>query len=131
MKGNSVHLDGDSLHLKGNSIRLEGDSSHTGQDSLHLEGSSSQNDWKNLEAIAKTVSLRKRVTGEQMRETIRSLCRLKYLTAEQLARLLTRNVDGLRNRYLTPMVAENLLMLRYPESANRPDQAYTATKDSP
>lgn len=49
------------------------------------------------------------------------------MTTESLAHLLNRNAEGLRNKYLTPMVREGILHLRYPETPNRPDQAYTST----
>jgi len=48
------------------------------------------------------------------------------LTRNQLSELLDRNPDGLRSRFLTPMVAHGRLRLRYPDKPNRADQAYTA-----
>jgi hypothetical protein len=61
-----------------------------------------------------------------VRTVIATLSHGRFLTTESLARLLDRNADRLRKRYLTPTVQEGLLRLRYPESPNRPDQAYTA-----
>jgi ATP-dependent DNA helicase RecG len=100
-----------------------GDSSHKGGDSSH------SNDWEHLETIACNISARKRSSIEAVRDTILSLCLQRYLTAEQIARLLKRNVNSIRNRYLSPMVSDNLLKLRYPETTNRPDQAYITTED--
>lgn len=121
----------DSSHLPEDSLHKDEDSSHKGQDSSHKDlDSSHSNDWELLETIARKVSARERSSIQDVRNTIFSLCKERYLTAEQLSRLLKRNVNGLRNRYLSPMVAEKILKLRYPESTNRPDQAYTATKDS-
>jgi len=42
-----------------------------------------------------------------------------------LAELMNRNANGLRNRFLTPLVEEGLLIRKYPAEPNRPDQAYT------
>ena len=50
---------------------------------------------------------------------------LAGLTAQQLADLLNRSAEGLRKRYLAPMVRAGKLQLRYPQAPNRPDQAYT------
>ena len=60
------------------------------------------------------------------RQTIAALCTSRFLTLKQLAELLGRNDEHLRNAYLAPMVSEGLLELRYPAATNRPDQAYTA-----
>ena len=79
-----------------------------------------------LEPIARQVAERGRAKPELVRSTILTLCRGRYLTAEQLGALLRRNPDGLRDRHLTPMVRAGDLELRYPGASSRPDQAYTA-----
>lgn len=79
-----------------------------------------------LHLLASPVAFAGKSSASLVRKTIVEICNWRFLSAELLARLLNRNPDGLRNRYLSPMVAEGLLTLRYPESANRPDQAYTA-----
>jgi hypothetical protein len=47
------------------------------------------------------------------------------LTPVQLAEILGRNYEGLRQRFLLPMVQHGLLRLRYPNTPSRVDQAYT------
>ncbi|MEY6433577.1 Fic family protein [Thioalkalicoccus limnaeus] len=60
-----------------------------------------------------------------MEKILLNLCENRWLTRNQLAELLTRHPDGLRQRFLTPMVEHGLLRLRYPDKPNRTDQAYT------
>ena len=122
----SLFNGGDSSHLTGNSSHLTGDSSHLTGDSSHLTGDSSlPADMEALRAIASPVASKGRAPEAVVRETLLRLCQGRYLTAETLAQLLTRTAPNLRSRYLSPMVAEGLLRLRYPSAANRPDQAYT------
>lgn len=64
-----------------------------------------------------------------MEGIILELCRSRWLTRSELAELLERHPDGLRQRFLNPMVGHGLLRLRYPDKPNRADQAYT-TSDS-
>jgi len=64
-----------------------------------------------------------------MRSVIAELCRNRFLTAQQLATVLNRSAEGLRKRFLTPMAREHELRLRYPNSLNRPDQAYTTAEN--
>lgn len=64
-----------------------------------------------------------------MHKAIEQLCNGRFLSAEQLASLLRRNPERLRAQYLTPMTRSGRLRLRYPESANRPDQAYTLARE--
>jgi ATP-dependent DNA helicase RecG len=106
-------------------------------DSSHKEERPARRPWEALspeeqqalsqqaEVIAKT----QRARPEAVRQTILELCRNYYLTVDQLAALLSRNTAGLRDRYLTSMTKEGLLRLQYPESPNRPDQAYTAVDE--
>lgn len=63
---------------------------------------------------------------ELTRQAIRMLCRDRYLTARELGSILGRNPDGLRDRFLTKMVASNELQARFPGARRRRDQAYLA-----
>jgi len=120
----------ESIRTGGDSSHLTGDSSHLAEDSGHPRGDSDhpRDDSGALREIAKPVASRGKVPVAQMRETIVQLCTGRHLTSEQLAGLLGRASANLRARYLTPMVAEGSLRLRYPSSSNRPDQAYTAAE---
>ena len=109
----------DSLHLQTDSLHLAGDSSHL-PESLEF-----------LREIAAPVAERGKSDPTVVRSVILELCAGRYLTAEELGALLNRNSDGLRSRYLSQMVSEGLLKLRFPMSANRPDQAYTTTGQAP
>jgi ATP-dependent DNA helicase RecG len=127
-KINSPHLNGDSPHLNGDSPHLNGDSPHLNGDSPHLNGNLSHLNELDpeLAAIANSVAHKKKLSKLEIRSIILRLCRGRYLNLGQLALLLKRYPQGLRDRSLAPMVAEGLLQLRYPENPNRPDQAYTA-----
>ena len=115
------------------SSHLPPDSSHLVEDSSHLEKQLSLLPLKEeeLRELAESVARRGKVSSDEMQKVIGLLCKGRFLTAEELATQLSRTPPNLRNRYLTPMVTEGLLKLRYPESPNRPDQAYTATDMNP
>ena len=123
----------DSSHLPGDSSHLGGDSSHLPGDSSHLEQQLSLLPLKEeeLRELAASVARRGKVPSDEMQKVIGLLCKGRFLTAEELATQLKRTSSNLRSRYLTPMVTGGLLKLRYPESPNRPDQAYTATDVNP
>lgn len=59
-----------------------------------------------------------------MRSLIATLCAQRWLTSRELGALLQRDADNLQTRLLTAMVREGLLVLRFPDVPNRPDQAY-------
>lgn len=121
-------LAGDSGPLPVVSGPLEGESGPLPADSGHLVGDSvplARPD-ESLRAIAAPVATKGKAPAEAVRSVILRLCRGRFLTTDTLAQLLDRRADNLRKRYLTPMVAEGLLRLRYPAALNRPDQAYTA-----
>jgi ATP-dependent DNA helicase RecG len=115
---------GHSLHKDGSSIHKAGDSVHKGGNSAHKAGDSEHSD--DLLAIALLARNQQRLQPEEMERIILGLCQGRWLTRNQLAELLDRHPDGLRSRFLTPMVAHDRLRLRYPDKPNRADQAYTA-----
>jgi hypothetical protein len=64
-----------------------------------------------------------------MRTLIATVCAGRWLTTKELGTLLDRDADNLQSRFLTALVREGKLELRFPEVPNRPDQAYR-TKDT-
>ncbi|WP_404415150.1 RNA-binding domain-containing protein [Marinospirillum sp.] len=99
-------------------------STHKSTDSVH---SSAHNaNFQELEKLAQPARNNKRLPPEDMQEILVELCRGRWLTRNELAHLVQRNPDSLRYRFLSPMVAQGRLALRYPDKPNRSDQAYTA-----
>ena len=117
--GELSDLASDSGHLAGDSGHMAGDSGHIGADSGHMRHDSapvSEGTTERLRRIAASIANRRRVDPERMIATISELCTGRFLTSSQLAELLGRNPEGLRRRYLTPMVRKGLLRPRYPEA---------------
>lgn len=79
-----------------------------------------------LRAVAAPIRSARRSSPEQTRETILELCHGRFLSLRQLSALLDRQQETLREGFITPMVAEGALELRYPESPTHPEQAYRA-----
>lgn len=77
-----------------------------------------------LEVATLLATLQGRVSGEVLRHGIRRLCAWSPQTADQLATLLGKDRNYLRNKHLIPMVRERQLRFLYPESAKHPHQAY-------
>lgn len=71
-------------------------------------------------------TLRTRSNGETLRQAIVLLCTWKPLTVDELATLLGKSRNYLRNKHLIPMISSGQLRFRYPESAKHPNQAYVA-----
>ena len=115
--GCSLHKDRDSEHKAEDSVHKVASSIHKAETSEHSE---------DLLAIAATARNQQRLQPDEMERIILGLCHGRWLTRNHLAELLDRHPDGLRSRFLTPMVAHGRLRLRYPDKPNRADQAYTA-----
>ena len=129
---------GATYELGGRRLGVEAGLPHLGRDSLHKAesprkakirsphtvGDIPEDELQNLREIAAPALEKRRLAPDRMRAIIVELCRRRYLGTTVLAQLLGRNADGLRDRFLTPMVREGLLVRRYPEEPNRPDQAY-------
>lgn len=82
-------------------------------------------EWAELERLAAPFHATKRARRNVAESVLLTLCRGRYLTLDQLARLTKRGTDSLRTRYLNRMVDDGRLRLRYPDTPNHPRQAYT------
>ncbi|MFV1969341.1 MAG: hypothetical protein ACC628_28300, partial [Pirellulaceae bacterium] len=116
-----LHSTGDSSHKADSSHKPTEDSSHK-LESLTEE----QRKW--LKVLAAPASMGSRLAVEESRRIILQLCRNYFFTAVELGELMNRNPNSLRNRFLTPLVEEGLLLRKYPDEPNRPDQAYRTNK---
>jgi ATP-dependent DNA helicase RecG len=119
----------DSVHNAGDSVHNADDSVHNADDSVHNSAHNDPIFDETLLEIASSARTNQRLIPREMEKTILSLCQGRWLTRNQLGELVQRNADGLRSRFLSPMVEHGLLRLRYPDKPNRTDQAYTANRD--
>ena len=120
----SIHNDPSSIHNDPSSIHNDPSSIHKG---FQLSGVS-EGELVHLEQVALPVRRSKRTPPEEMERIILELCMERYLTRRQLSALLGRNAEGLLSRFLTPMMRHGVLRLKYPDTPNREDQAYTSAE---
>jgi ATP-dependent DNA helicase RecG len=78
--------------------------------------------------IAELARKKKRLSPAIMEEIIVKLCKKKPLRLKELADLLERTPDGLRNNYLAKILAKGVLQLKYPDQPNHPKQAYMSAE---
>jgi len=82
------------------------------------------NPLSRLEEIAGAVRKQKRASQNDVRRVILALCSEEYLSIQQLANLLGRAPEKLREKFVSELVREGKLVLRFPDIPNHPDQAY-------
>jgi ATP-dependent DNA helicase RecG len=61
-----------------------------------------------------------------VKDLVASLCALRPWRAEELALLLQRNTEYVRQNYLRPMLKEERIAMTNPQDLNDPNQAYIA-----
>ncbi|WP_309681885.1 hypothetical protein [Polaromonas sp.] len=74
--------------------------------------------------LAEPARKNKKLPVDQLKGVIQQLCEGRWLATSELAALVDRDAEKLQSRFLTAMVREDALELRYPDVRNRPDQAY-------
>ena len=74
--------------------------------------------------ISELARRKKRLSPSVMEEIIVRLCTYKPLMLKELADLLERTPDGLRNNYLAKLLTKGKVRLKYPNQINHPRQAY-------
>ncbi|WP_078414482.1 hypothetical protein [Priestia abyssalis] len=76
--------------------------------------------WK----ISEIARKKKRLSPVKMEEIIINLVEKRPLMLKELASLLERTPDGLRNNYLAKLLSKGRIQLKYPKQPNHPRQAY-------
>ena len=115
----------DSTHLDTNSPQSAGDSPQLPPNSPQLQRLTALlPEIQGLIPIAEPARKNKKLPVDQLRSIIRQLCEGRWLATSELAALVDRDADKLQSRFLTAMVREGVLELKYPDVRNRPDQAY-------
>ena len=71
-------------------------------------------------------ALGRRHPPDEVRAVVVELCRLRPWRAEELATVLRRNVEHIRQNYLRPLLREQRIALTHPDEPNDPQQAYRA-----
>lgn len=109
---------------------IEASFEHSMSSSEHSKSSSEHSEYSLLLNIAAEIRGKKRADPELMEATIQKLCSNRYLLLKTLAELLQRSPDTIRTHYLSPMLKEGLLELRYPDITNHPEQAYRTREEA-
>jgi ATP-dependent DNA helicase RecG len=123
-KPDSIHKENHSIHNAGHSIHKRDDHSiHNGGHSIHKK-EISEDHWDELVKIGLIAKQNRRLPPAEMESLILKLCENCWLTRRQISEFVSRNPEGLRSRFLIPMIEHGLLRLRYPDKPNRVDQAY-------
>lgn len=109
-------------------ISQGGDNIPRGGDNISQGGDNiPQDEWQALMQVSQPMRVgqpRQSVSDS----IILALCAGRYLTVHQLAELLNRQANSLRNNYLPRLVKDELLELRYPTKPRSRHQAYRAKK---
>jgi len=122
---NPQHLAGSPQHLPENPQRLV-------ESPLPLpegpEGGPSA--WETLEQAARTARASGKLPRSAVENLILELCRKQFLSLQDLGRLLDRNPASLQNHYLSRMVRDSQLEMKFADRPAHPQQAYR-TKQHP
>lgn len=81
------------------------------------------------ELAARIGGLGQRRPPEEIREAVVALCQQRDYRAEELAQLLARNVETVRQNYLRPLLAAGRIVMTRPDKPNDPEQAYRVVKE--
>ncbi|NLY16535.1 MAG: transcriptional regulator [Gammaproteobacteria bacterium] len=73
---------------------------------------------------ARVGALGQRHPPEQVKELVVALCEQRDWRVEELALLLSRNAETIRQNYLRPLLAEKRIVMTLPDTPNSPQQAY-------
>jgi len=124
---NPLHKDDNPLHNDDNPLHKDDNPLHNDDNHLNKNILSHFSDEiiEELIRISEPARLKQRLAPEGMEAVIIQLCEKQWLTKNHFEVLLNRSGDGIRNRFLTPLVKESRLKLKYPEIPSHIEQAYT------
>ena len=111
-----------------NSVNNNSNSVNNIDNSVNNIDNSVNNVQRELEAVSSLAREKRRLSSEEIKKIILKLCEIKPLALKDLAILLNRNPDGIRNNYLHDLEKEGKIELEYPGVKNHPMQAYRTKK---
>ncbi|MGI6572965.1 MAG: RNA-binding domain-containing protein [Fermentimonas sp.] len=79
--------------------------------------------------LATLTELPKRMSATKMENIIMRICKDNYVKKEELAELLNRSENYIRNEIIPKMLKEGKLEKKYPFTHNHPEQAYKTTDE--
>ena len=79
--------------------------------------------------LASLTELPKRISITKIENIIMQICKDNYIKKEELAELLNRSENYIRNKILPKMLKEKKLEKKYPYTHNHPEQAYKTTEE--
>lgn len=79
------------------------------------------------ELAARIGAIGQRHPPEEVRRLVEDICRLRAWRAEELALLLRRNPETVRQNYLRPLMRKGRLTMTNPDEPTDPQQAYLTT----
>jgi len=65
-----------------------------------------------------------KLDSDKMRAIILELCDNQFLSLKEISEIVERDPKSIQEQYLTKMVAEELLLLKFTDVKNHPEQAY-------
>ena len=122
-QGSAASSQGSAANSQGSAASSQGSTRADQLDARAIPVLTGAADEPGLQVLAGDIGGRKRAPAARVREVILLLCAQRFLSLQDLAVLLRRHAEHLRNVYLRPMVAEGLLVLRFPAQPNHPAAA--------
>ena len=80
--------------------------------------------------IANEARINRRMPVNRLSELVIEACQDKFLSVGELAAILDRNPEYLRNRVIRSLTERRLLELKFPDNRHRPDQAYRKARST-
>ena len=80
---------------------------------------------------ARIGALGQRHPPERVRDLVVELCQRRPWRADELALLLQRNPQSIRQNYLRPLLAQRRIAMNLPDTPSSPQQAYRSCQDNP
>lgn len=78
---------------------------------------------------ARIGALGQRHPPERVRELVVELCQRRSWRVDELALLLQRNPESIRQNYLRPLLAQKRIAMAFPDTPHSPQQAYQSASD--
>lgn len=110
-------------NLKANNVDLEANGSDLEANSSDLEANGSDLSQALKEEIKQLTP-----KSREIRDILLKIFLERPSSADELAALLERNVNSLKNKHLSKMRKDGLIKYLYPEVINHPNQAYVITE---
>jgi ATP-dependent DNA helicase RecG len=119
----------DNQYFLGKKVDTSGEKVDTSGEKVDTSGGKVDTSGEKVDTSGEKVATRTKLNREQLEAEIMKICQNNYIKMEEVASILGKSVDYLKNKIFPLMMKSGKLEKRFPFTHNHPEQGYKTSEE--